>query len=235
MSKLHTPTTLPRKSDGDAILTQGRAPPPPRTALRVLHVCENYCVIDKHYDHRIYGNNFLHTVEKLLTEYQFPGRAAAANPRPCHRLDYATSGVMVWAWNRRAAGKAGKAFAQRRVKKLYLALVEGHLEGTPLFEPAIDPRFPEALAPPHLVLEWPIADDVEDGFRMRVGRSAGDGRPACTDVRLLARGSFQGRPASKVLLEPTSGRRHQLRVHMLALGHPIIGDATYTCDYDAPR
>ena len=47
LSKLQAPTTLPRKSDGDAILTRGRAPPPLRTALRVLHVCENYCVIDK--------------------------------------------------------------------------------------------------------------------------------------------------------------------------------------------
>lgn len=142
---------------------------------------------------------------------------------------------MVWAWNRKAAGKAGKAFAQRRVKKLYLALVDGHLKGVPLWGSGIDPRLPEVLAPASLVLEWPIADDIADGFRMRIGRNAGDGRPARTEVRLLAHGSFQGRLASKVLLEPTSGRRHQLRVHMLALGHPIIGDATYTSDYSAPR
>ena len=221
--------TPPRKSDADAFSTVGRAPPPPRTALRVLHSCDNYTVIDKHFDHRIYGN-FEQTVEKLMRT-QFPARASS--PRPCHRLDYATSGAMLWAWNRKAAGKAGKAFARQRVKKLYLALVHGHLEGSALSE--LDPRFPEALGPAHSILDWPIADDVADGFRMRVGRSAGDGRPARTVVRLLARGSCGGRRASKVLLEPASGRRHQLRVHMHAMGHPIIGDATYTDDYAAPR
>lgn len=206
----------------------GRQAPPPRESLRVLHQCSNYVVIDKQYDHRIYGN-FANTVEKLLAE-----RHQLSAARPCHRLDYATSGCMLWALNRKAAGRAGKAFAKRHVKKLYLALVEGHVAGERAMT-STDPLFPEALGEPLTSLDWPVTDDLSDGFKMRVGRNPGEGRPAHTDVRLLARGTYRGRKASKVLLEPASGRRHQLRVHMVAWGHPIIGDATYTSDYSSPR
>jgi tRNA pseudouridine32 synthase / 23S rRNA pseudouridine746 synthase len=221
--------TPPRKCDADATQsTAGRQAPPPREGLRVLYQCSNYLVIDKQYDHRIYGN-FADTVEKLLAErHQLPAA------RPCHRLDYATSGCMLWALNRKAAGQAGKAFAKRHVKKLYLALVEGHVAGERV-STHTDPRFPEALSAPLTSLDWPVTEDLNDGFKMRVGQNPGEGRPAHTDVRLLARGAYRGRKASKVLLEPASGRRHQLRVHMLAWGHPIIGDATYTSDYSSPR
>ncbi len=80
--------TPPRQSDADAMrsVTAGRQAPPPREGLRILHRCANYVVIDKEYDHRIYGN-FADTVEKLLAAEQLPAA------RPCHRLDYATSGV----------------------------------------------------------------------------------------------------------------------------------------------
>jgi 23S rRNA-/tRNA-specific pseudouridylate synthase len=221
--------TPPRKCDADATQsTAGRQAPPPRESLRVLHQCSNYLVIDKQYDHRIYGN-FADTVEKLLAErHQLPAA------RPCHRLDYATSGCMLWALNRKAAGRAGQCWGQRKVKKLYLALVEGHVAGECVLTNT-DPRFPEALSSPLTSLDWPVTEDLTDGFKMRVGRNPEEGRPAHTDVRLLARGAYRGRKASKVLLEPASGRRHQLRVHMLAWGHPIIGDATYTSDYSSPR
>eukprot|EP00293_Proteomonas_sulcata_P001840 CAMPEP_0184325814 /NCGR_PEP_ID=MMETSP1049-20130417/142230_1 /TAXON_ID=77928 /ORGANISM="Proteomonas sulcata, Strain CCMP704" /LENGTH=141 /DNA_ID=CAMNT_0026647973 /DNA_START=1862 /DNA_END=2287 /DNA_ORIENTATION=- len=64
----------------------------------------------------------------------------------------------------------------------------------------------------------------------------GDNGKACvTLLRILQKDYFQGRPVSLVLLEPLTGRRHQLRVHMLALGHPIVGDATYTRDFQSPR
>ena len=80
--------TPPRQSDADATrsVSAGRQAPPLREGLRVLHRCANYVVIDKEYDHRIYGN-FADTVEKLLTAEQLPAA------RPCHRLDYATSGA----------------------------------------------------------------------------------------------------------------------------------------------
>ena len=192
-SPLRPVPTLPRKSDADLVFTSGRAPPPVRNQLRVLHACENYIVIDKDYDQRIYGD-FEHTVEKLLAAQCSHGAAA----RPCHRLDYATSGCMLWALNKKAAGKAGKAFARRHVQKLYLALIDGHLPGA-LFRAPLDPRCPENLAPPQLCLDWPIAADESDGFRMRVGRSETDGRAALTNVWVLAHGRFRGRKASKVL------------------------------------
>jgi tRNA pseudouridine32 synthase/23S rRNA pseudouridine746 synthase len=60
------------------------------------------------------------------------------------------------------------------------------------------------------------------------------GRPAQTLLRVLARGTFQGRAATRLSLTPLSGRRHQLRLHCAAIGHPIVGDATYGGG-DAPR
>ena len=59
--------------------------------------------------------------------------------------------------------------------------------------------------------------------------------PAATTVLELARGSYMGEPVAKLLLKPTSGRRHQLRLHCVALGLPIVGDATYGADDGAPR
>jgi hypothetical protein len=68
-----------------------------------------------------------------------------------------------------------------------------------------------------------------------VGTADVPGRAAHTAVIRLAVGSYRGRPVTKVELHPSSGRRHQLRVHCLALGHPIVGDATYNEDSESPR
>ena len=58
---------------------------------------------------------------------------------------------------------------------------------------------------------------------------------AHTDLEVLARGTYRGRACTKVLLRPTTGRRHQLRLHCAALGHAIVGDATYGGDAESPR
>ena len=79
----------------------------------------------------------------------------------------------------------------------------------------------------------PIADAVEGEFCMSLGAHVGGdinllpGRPALTRVTLLGHGIFNGKPVTKVLLQPFSGRRHQLRLHTASIGHPIVGDATY--------
>ena len=71
---------------------------------------------------------------------------------------------------------------------------------------------------------------------MAVGAHAGGpadapaGRPATTLVEVLARGTLDGRPVTKVRFTPRSGRRHQLRVHSAAIGHEIVGDGTYAVD-----
>ena len=194
------------------IHSSGRAPPTNPTQP-ILHLDTNYVVIDKPADVRIDGDHE-HTAVKLLAA-ELPQHAD--DLRHCHQLDYATSGVMCYALSRRAASAAGWLFEQRKTDKVYLALLEGH------------------MASSRAECSLPIADDPTHDFRMMVGTPDVPGRAAHTIVVRLATGSYRGRPATKVELHPSSGRRHQLRVHCLALGHPIVGDATYNEDGESPR
>ena len=86
-------------------------------------------------------------------------------------------------------------------------------------QPAASPGDEEAL-----FIDAAI-DKVEGDFRMRL--DAANGRPAQTVLRVVERGTFQGSPVTKVRLKLLTGRRHQLRLHTLAVGHPIVGDFTY--------
>ena len=141
--------------------------------------------------------------------------------RHVHQLDYATSGVLCVALSKKAAGAAGKLFEQRRTSKLYLALVAGH--------PSWD----------HLSCTAAVGEDSSDprGFRMAVEGQSGCSKPltAHTDMYVIARGHLDGQNVAKLLMVPKSGRRHQLRVHSMASGHPIVGDVAYTGDARATR
>ena len=141
--------------------------------------------------------------------------------RHVHQLDYATSGVLLVALNKPAAKVASRQFAERKTRKLYLALVAGH---------AAWERASEARG---------VGEDATDarGFRMALEGAAGCSRPlpAHTDVFVVARGTLDGRPVTKLLLRPVSGRRHQLRVHCGALGHMVVGDVAYSGDEAADR
>ncbi len=116
-----------------------------------------------------------------------------------HRLDAGTSGVLLFAKTGAAAAALGAAFSESRVEKVYLARVPG----TP--------------ATPHGTIDLPLAT---------VGRKtivSASGRPARTDWELVA---TDGR-SSLLRLRPETGRMHQLRVHLNAIGHPIAGDRLY--------
>ena len=101
----------------------------------------------------------------------------------------------------------------------------------------------QTIASSHLqfIIDFPIAPVAVNDFRMRLGIKTGavsssgeslyDGQSASTMVEVLQLGYFEGREASKLLLTPITGRRHQLRLHTLLIGHPIIGDATYNHRY----
>ncbi len=125
-----------------------------------------------------------------------------------HRLDMATSGLMVMARGVAAQRKLSQAFAAREVKKRYLAVVAGRLETPAEAWGTID--LPISVDWPNRPLR--VVDPVH-------------GKPSLTRWRVV--GYDASIAASRVELEPITGRSHQLRVHMRALGHPILGDALY--------
>ena len=128
-----------------------------------------------------------------------------------HRLDMATSGLLLMARGARMQRHLSRAFAARQVGKRYVALVAGRLEA-PLSDPA-----GWALIDLPLAADWPnrprrIVDLVR-------------GKPSQTRWRVLA--YDPGANATRLELEPITGRSHQLRVHLQSVGHPILGDSLY--------
>ena len=128
-------------------------------------------------------------------------------PRPpalAHRLDRDTSGCLVLGRHRKALARLGRLFAEGRVEKTYWAIVEGAPpEPAGRIELALKKRTP-----------------TQGGWHMAVDPA---GQPAVTDYRLL--GSAGGR--SWLELKPRTGRTHQIRVHLAALGCPVLGDSAY--------
>lgn len=129
-------------------------------------------------------------------------------PRLVHRLDLGTSGVIIAARTQPAAAFLSQAFAGREAQKTYLAIVKGDI-------PAAD----EGIIDAALV-------KVEEGGRPRMilakpGRTGA--QAARTRWRILARNG----PFALMQLAPETGRMHQIRVHLMSLGCPIIGDALY--------
>lgn len=123
-------------------------------------------------------------------------------PGIVHRLDRATSGVIATVKNENTASLLQRQFTDRKTKKTYIAIVEGH------------PKHPEAR------LELPIERDPKKPSQFRVGPS---GKSASTSYRVLA----ETDKYSLVELKPETGRTHQLRVHMQYIGCPILGDTVY--------
>lgn len=125
--------------------------------------------------------------------------------RVVHRLDMATSGLLLMARGPHAQRQLGMAFAQRCVHKRYVAVVEGvvpHAEGE---------------------IDLPLAPDWPQRPRQRVDPT--HGKPSLTRYRVLSVDHTLGR--TRLCLEPVTGRSHQLRVHLLAIGHRIVGDTLY--------
>ena len=126
-------------------------------------------------------------------------------PKLVHRLDKDTSGALLVARSARAAGHFAKAFSGRTARKVYWALVVGDVSGD------------EGL------IDAPLAKQPgTGGEKMHISEERG--LPAKTRWRVVDRA---GNRAAWVELQPLTGRTHQLRAHMAAIGHPIVGDAKY--------
>ena len=133
-------------------------------------------------------------VAKLTTD------DSAGRPGIVHRLDRATSGVMILARTAEARVMLQKQFARRTVKKTYVALIEHPLD------------------PPKQRFEWPIERNPQKPSTFRVGSN---GKSAITNVEQSADSP------QLVTLRPETGRTHQLRVHLAHANRPIIGDFMY--------
>lgn len=119
-----------------------------------------------------------------------------------HRLDRATSGVIICAKTPEALTWLQKQFSSRKVKKTYYAVINGTLD------------------PAHAIIDMPIHRNPKQPQTFRAGHG---GKPAQTEYEIVKSSSSY----SLVKLSPRTGRTHQLRVHLEKLGHPIVGDEFY--------
>lgn len=151
------------------------------------------------------GRASVNTLDELLWAFAKPGKA---RPRLVHRLDRDTTGVILTAKTKPAAGFLGKAMMARRIRKTYRALVA-----------------PGAPEPPQGVIEASLRrEEIGREAYMRVcAHDHPDAQAARTRYRAL-----KATPAAALVeLEPETGRMHQLRVHLASLGRPILGDVRY--------
>ena len=164
----------------------------------------------------LHADDGLVVVEKPAGLLAVPGRGEAgrdnlatrvqalfADAQVVHRLDMATSGLMLLARGAAVQRQLSMAFASGEVAKQYVAVVEGELQGES-----------GTIAAP-LAADWPN--------RTRQIVRAHGGKPSLTHWQVLSRGDRH----TRLRLEPVTGRTHQLRVHLQWLGHPIRGDALY--------
>ena len=130
-----------------------------------------------------------------------------------HRLDMGTSGLLVMARGLDAQRTLSLAFEKRQVHKRYEAVVAGI--------PNTAHADPQGWSDIHLplIVDWPNRPKSKVDFDI--------GKPSHTRWRLLSTDSQQGLTTARLALEPVTGRSHQLRVHLQALGHPILGDELY--------
>lgn len=172
---------------------------PPQEPVRIIHDDHEILLVDKPAGLLSVPGKGEHLADCLIA------RLAKGFPtvRLVHRLDRDTSGIMVFALTPHAQRHIGLQFEKRQVRKTYVARVWGDIQDD-------TGR-----------VDLPIAVDWPNRPRQKIDHEAG--REAITDWRVIRREAGE----TRMRLSPLTGRSHQLRVHMLALGHPILGDPFY--------
>lgn len=172
---------------------------PPTDPIPVIYHDDDILLVDKPEGLLSVPGKGEHLADCLLSRLQdmFPEVLL------CHRLDRDTSGIMIFALTKLAQRKLGRAFETKRVKKRYIARVWGEVAES---KGTID--LP-------LIVDWPNRPLQHVNYET--------GKPAVTDWERME--VVDG--TTRMKLMPRTGRSHQLRVHMLELGHPILGDPFY--------
>jgi len=175
--------------------------PPPDTGLEILYDDAALVVLCKPAGLLSVAGRGEDKADCLVARVQavFPDAMIA------HRLDMDTSGVLVLARGAAMQKKLFEMFRERKVSKRYQAVVAGQLQD----------KEGEVELP--LIVDWPNRPRQKVDFD--------EGKPSLTRFRRLAVDATAD--SSRVELEPVTGRTHQLRVHMAAIGHPILGDSLY--------
>lgn len=171
----------------------------------VIYKDDNVIVINKPFGLPVQGGSKVHkSVDDMLGGLMFD---AGERPKLVHRLDRDTSGVLVLARSAKAAAKLARAFAGKDIEKTYLALVNG--------------------APIHVrdTIDYKLLKKVQgEASHERVAIDDEEGKYAKTEYRVV---EALARKFALMELKPLTGRTHQLRVHMAAIGCPIVGDHKY--------
>lgn len=188
-------------------------PPVPTINIPLVYEDETCVVIDKPQGLLTHSKGAFNPEASVASwlagrpHFNFPADAGV-NQRAgiVHRLDRATTGVMICAKNPLALQHLQKQFQDRKVKKTYVARIAGELE------------------PPKALIDIPIERNPKQPQRFRPGQN---GKPAQTHYEVLKAVAQNSDLDSIVELKPLTGRTHQLRVHLEYMKHPIIGDTFY--------
>ncbi|AXF77275.1 bifunctional tRNA pseudouridine(32) synthase/23S rRNA pseudouridine(746) synthase RluA [Erwinia tracheiphila] len=174
--------------------------PPQEPWLHVLYQDQHIIVVNKPSGLLSVPGRLAEHRDSVMTRIQQAFPAAES----VHRLDMATSGVIVVALTKAAECELKRQFREREPQKTYVARVWGH------------PAKEKGLIDLPLICDWPNRPKQKVCFET--------GKTAQTEFQVL---DYAADNSARLQLKPLTGRSHQLRVHLLALGHPILGDNFY--------
>lgn len=188
----------------------------PSKQSKILKLTKNFIAVDKSFDLKINSNEDDEITLQTYLRNMYPELVSKTLHHQfhfVHRLDFSTSGVICIPLNKKACKEVAEAFNKKLTQKYYIAIVRGLFSvdtievNTPIGE---DKRNPEVQK---------MCCDKKFYTKPKQSRSV---------IIVLEKGSFKNYPATKILILPITGRRHQIRAHCTHLGHTIVGDFTYS-------